>query len=114
MRINLMIKAEDILLTTKDNKFNPFTEENDWRAYDTDYSHPYNTEAYYMRLLGMRDPDNFTPKMLSLELLQIFEEIININKEMGIDIYELITRDGKRLEHIPESLRTDKTPYKYH
>ena len=101
-----MIKAEDILLTTKDNPFNPFTDEDNWRAYDTDYSHPYNTEAYYMRLLGLRNPDNFTQEMISLELMQIFEEIININEELGIDLYELITREGKRLAHVPPELLT--------
>ena len=103
-----MVKAEDILLTTKDNKFNPFTDEDNWRAFDTDYSHPYNTEAYYMRLLGLRNPDNFTPKELSLELLQIFEEIININQELCIDIYELITRDGTRMGHVPDKLLPSK------
>ena len=104
MRTFLALKAEDILLTTKDNKFNPFTDEDNWRAFDTDYSHPYNTEAYYMRILGLRNPDNFTSEMLSLELLQIFEEIININQEIGVDIYELITRDGTRLDHVPHEL----------
>jgi hypothetical protein len=108
-----MIKAEDILLTTKDNKFNPFTDEDNWRAFDTDYSHPYNTEAYYMRLLGLRNPDNFTPEMMATELMDIFEEIINVNKEMGIDIYELITRDGERLDHVPGELRASTAPYKY-
>ncbi len=104
MRTSPMIKAEDILLTTKDNPFNPFSDDDNWRAFDTDYSHPYNTEAYYMRLLGFRNPDNFSSKMLSYELLQIFEEIININQELGIDLYELITRDGKRLGHVPQEL----------
>jgi len=108
-----MIKAEDILLTTKDNQFNPFTDEDNWRAFDTDYSHPFNTEAYYMRLLGLRNPDNFTSEELATELMQIFEEIININQEMGIDLYELITRDGTRLAHVPEHLRVSKEPYKY-
>lgn len=109
-----MVKAEDILLTTKDNKFNPFTDEDNWRAYDTDYSHPYNTEAYYMRVLGLRDPDNFTPEMLSTELMQAFQEIIDINKEMGIDLYELITREGKRLDHVPSELLPSKEPKKYY
>lgn len=103
-----MIKAEDILLTTKDNEFNPFTDEDNWRAFDTDYSHPYNTEAYYMRVLGMRNPDNFTSDELAYELLQVFEEIININQEMGIDLYELITREGKRLDHVPPELLSRK------
>ena len=104
-----MIKPEDILLTTKDNKFNPFTDEDNWRAYDTDYAHPYNTEAYYMRVLGLRDPDNFSSHELAYELLQIFEEIIEVNEEMGIDMYELITREGKRLKHVPQSLLISKT-----
>jgi len=108
-----MIKAEDILLTTKDNPFNPFTDEDNWRAFDTDYSHPYNTEAYYMRLLGMRNPDNFTSDELATELMEIFEEIININQEIGVDLYELITRDGKRLEHVPEDLRVSREPFRY-
>ena len=99
-----MYKAEDILLTTKDNPFNPFTDEDNWRAFDTDYSHPYNTEAYYMRELGLRNPDNFDSDTLALELIQIFEEIININNEMGIDLYQIITRDGTRLDHVPSEL----------
>lgn len=103
------MKAEDILLTTKDNPFNPFTDEDNWRAFDTDYSHPYNTEAYYMRLLGLRNPDNFTQDMLSHELMQIFDEIIKINQEMGIDIYELITRDGKHLGNVPRELLPEST-----
>jgi len=108
-----MIKAEDILLTTKDNIFNPFTDEDNWRSYDTDYSHPYNTEAYYMRLLGYRDTDNFSSSELATELMEIFEEIIDINQEMGIDLYELITRDGQRMGHVPVDLLpdTDRVAY---
>ena len=99
-----MLKAEDILLTTKDNKFNPFTDEDNWRAYDTDYSHPYNTEAYCMRVLGLRNPDNFSREEVSTELLRVFEEIIAINEEIGVDLYELITRGGERLKHVPPHL----------
>ena len=108
-----MVKAEDILLTTKDNPFNPFTDEDNWRAFDTDYSHPYNTEAYYMRVLGLRDPDNFTPDMLATELMQVFQEIIDINHELGIDLYELITKDGTRLENVPRDLLPSKGEFKY-
>ena len=94
-----MFNAEDILLTTKDNKFNPFTEEDNWRAFDTDYSHPYNTEAYYMRLMGFRDVDSFSSEELATELM--------------VDLYELITRDGQRLENVPEELLPDKTQRAY-
>ena len=109
-----MARSEDILLTTKDNKFNPFTEEDDWRAFDTDYSHPYNTEAYYMRRLGMRNPDNFTAEELSIELLQVFEEIIMYNKEIGYDIYEMIDRDGNRFQELPEDYRGLSDPTLYY
>lgn len=108
-----MFNAEDILLTTKDNKFNPFTEEDNWRAFDTDYSHPYNTEAYYMRLMGFRDVDSFSSEELATELMVIFQEIIDVNRELGIDLYELITRDGQRLENVPEELLPDKTQRAY-
>ena len=109
MRSDLMAKAEDILLTTKDNPFNPFTDEDNWRAFDTDYSHPYNTEAYYMRLLGLRNPDNFSAEDLAIELMQIFEEIISINQEMGIDLYQVITREGTRMDHVPHELLLQTT-----
>ena len=100
-----LLKAEDILLTTKDNKFNPFTEYDQWREFDTDViNHPYNTEAYYMRVLGMRSPDSFTNEMVSQELVQVFEEIIRINNELGYDIYQIITRDGTRMDHVPSNL----------
>lgn len=102
------IKPEEILITTKDNPFNPFTDEDNWRAYDTDYSHPYNTEAYYMRVLGLRNPDNFDRKMLATELMQVFEEIIDINEELGIELYELITPEGKRIPHVPAELLPGK------
>lgn len=104
------LTAEDILLTTKDNPFNPFTDDDNWRAFDTDYSHPYNTEAYFMRVLGMRSPGNFSPKEIARELMTVFEEIININEEMGIDLYELITRDGNRIKHVPGNLLPKPSP----
>lgn len=108
------MKAEDILLTTKDNKFNPFTEEDQWRAFDTDYSHPYNTEAYYMRRLGMRSPSNFRSEEVAIELLQVFEEIIHYNKEIGLDIYEMIDKDGNRFQELPEEYRALSNPQLYY
>lgn len=108
-----MISQEDILLTTKDNPFNPFTDEDNWRAFDTDYSHPYCTEAYCMRELGLRDPDNFDSASLATELLSVFEEVININQEIGLDLYELITRDGQRLAHVPRDMLPNGDQFKY-
>ena len=99
-----LLKPGDILITTKDNKFNPFTEHDAWHEFDTDISHPYNTEAYYARVLGMRNPDSYDDDLISLELVQIFEEMIQRNNEIGYNIYEIITRDGTRMEHVPDYL----------
>ena len=38
-----MIKATDILLTTKDNEFNPFTDYDNWKHFDQEYG--YNCES---------------------------------------------------------------------
>lgn len=98
-------KAEDLWLTTKDNVYNPFTNYDEWHMYDTDAyakDHPaYCTEAYWMRELGLRNPDDYSIEALVDELLPVFEEIITINNEMGLDIYQIITREGERLDHVP-------------
>ena len=100
--------TEDILLTTKDNEYNPFTQYDEWRDWDCDAnsnSHPaYCTEAYCARVLGLRDPDGFSTEAISEELMGVFEEIITINNEIGNDIYVVITREGDRLEHVPPEL----------
>lgn len=108
--MNKLLTSKDILLTTKDNKFNPFTEYDDWKAFDTDIlNHPYNTEAYYARVLGMRSPNSFTDEMISQELVQVFEEIIQMNNEIGNDIYQVITPDGTRMDHVPSNLLFNRT-----
>lgn len=98
--------TEDILLTTKDNEYNPFENYDEWRDYDVDENSPthpaYCTEAYCMRVLGMRSPIDFSTAAISEELMGVYEEIIAINKEIGNDIYEVITREGKRLPHVPQ------------
>ena len=101
-----MVQAEDILLTTKDNPFNPFTEYDNWRSFDTDYG--YNTEAYWSRLLGY--DTSLSANQLAMRLMVIFEETININNELGYDVYVLITRDGQKLEHVPDSLLMSNGP----
>lgn len=102
--------AEDILLTTKDNEYNPFTDYDHWRDFDTDANSPthdaYCTEAYVMRILGLRNPEDFTPEAVSEELMNVYEEIIAINNEIGNDNYVVITREGKKLPHVPPELLT--------
>ena len=51
-----MLKDTDILLTTKDNPYNPFSQYDDWKYFDETQKH-YNTEAYIARVVGMLDPD---------------------------------------------------------
>lgn len=106
--------TEDILLTTRDNQFNPFTDYDNWRSFDCDANasdHPaYCTEAYCMRVLGLRHPDDFSTEAISEELMGVFEEIININKEIGNDVYVAITREGKILEHIPPHMLFKDAP----
>lgn len=99
---------EDIWLTTRDNEYNPFTDYDNWHNYDVDAyatDHPaYCTEAYWMRVLGLRNPMDYSSDAIAEELMNIFEEIITINNEMGLNIYQIITREGERLDHVPQEL----------
>lgn len=96
-----MVKNTDILLTTKDNPFNPFTEYDNWKYFDETSKH-YNTEAYVAREVGMLDPD-IGDEALADELITAFKEIIRLNDEMGFDIYTMITRDGEKMDPTPSS-----------
>lgn len=96
-----MIKEKDILLTTKDNKFNPFTQYDDWKNFDENTKH-YNTEEYVSRLVGLLDQDATTDE-IAHERVRAFKEIINLNDELGIDIYVMITRDGTKLDNTPSA-----------
>lgn len=104
--------AADILLTTRDNEYNPFTQYDEWRDFDCDANsstHPaYCTEAYCMRVLGLRNPDDYSVDAIAEELVQVFEEIITINNEIGNDAYIIITREGQRLDHVPPELLYNK------
>lgn len=94
-----MLKETDILLTTKDNPFNPFTEYDDWKYYDEISKH-YNTEAYVARETGLLDPD-ISDEELAHERMNVFNEIIRLNDEIGLDIYTLISREGEKLDPTP-------------
>lgn len=94
-----MVKDVDLLLTTKDNKFNPFTQYDDWKHFDENTMH-YNTEAYVARDLGLLDFD-LPEEVLANERVKAFERIIKYNNEIGYDIYTMITREGERLDPTP-------------
>ena len=94
-----MLKEIDILLTTKDNPYNPFTQYDDWKYFDEKTKH-YNTEAYIAREVGMLDPD-ISDEELAHERMNAFKEIIKLNDELGMDIYTLISREGEKLDPTP-------------
>lgn len=97
----------DVLLTTKDNKFNPFTEYDDWKNFDEESKH-YCTEAYVARVVaelafqvsalleGEVSDDEFD----SLRI-RAYDDIIKYNNEIGFDIYVKIKKDGRRLNDSP-------------
>ena len=97
----------DVLLTTKDNKFNPFTEYDDWKRFDEEEKH-YCTEAYVARIVALLafQVRNLIEGEVSDEELsklrdQAYDEIIKYNNELGLDIYVKVSRDGKRLNDSP-------------
>lgn len=94
-----MLKEEDILLTTKDNPYNPFTDYDNWKYFDEISKH-YNTEAYVAREVGLLDPD-ISDEELAHERMNAFKEIIKYNDEMGFDVYVLISREGEKLDPTP-------------
>ena len=96
-----MLKETDILLTTKDNPYNPFSQYDDWKYFD-ETMHHYNTEAYVARIVGLLDPD-ISEEELAHERMNAFKEIIKYNDEIGADIYTLISREGEKLDDTPST-----------
>ena len=94
-----LLEEKDILLTTKDNPYNPFTEYDDWKYFDEIEKH-YNTEAYIAREVGMLD-FNLTEDQIAHERVKAFNEIIRLNDELGLDIYTLVSREGTKLDPTP-------------
>ena len=96
-----MVKETELLLTTKDNPYNPFTQYDDWKYFDETMKH-YYTEAYVARETGMLDPD-ISEEDLAHERVNAFKEIIRLNDELGVDIYTMITPGGERLDPTPSA-----------
>jgi hypothetical protein len=101
-----MLAETDILLTTKDNPYNPFTQYDDWKYFDETMNH-YNTEAYIAREVGMLDPD-ISDEELAHERMNAFKEIIKLIDELGMDIYTLISREGVKLDPTPSEYLQDE------
>ena len=63
------------MLTTKDNPWNPFTNFDEWYAWDT--THGYNTSAYLARI-AIDSPD-ISPAQSQRSVNDAIDEIISFN-----------------------------------
>ena len=110
----VMSKDENVLLTTKDNEFNPFTQYDDWKNFD-EYTKHYCTEAYVARVvaeLAFQVRNILEGEVSDDELNQLrneaYDDIIKYNNEIGYDIYVKIRPDGTKINDAP-SLYLEKT-----
>lgn len=72
----------EFMLTTKDNPFNPWTNYDDWYAYDRDKG--YNSPSYQARIAFTSDDlsDEENDQIIN----DAIEEIIRIDKQYGFNI----------------------------
>lgn len=75
------------MLTTSDNPWSPFTQFNEWYAFDT--AKGYNTCAYIARLTGVLDPemDDYTNDCITNDAIN---EILDYNLTGN---YKLVSRN---------------------
>jgi hypothetical protein len=78
----------DIMLTTTDNPWNPFTNWNEWYAWD--HAHGYDTPSYLARVSGFSF-DLSEPEQERV-LRDAISEILQLNV---LGIYKTITRDDQ-------------------
>lgn len=64
---------KDVVLTTVDNPYDPFTQEDAWLAYDL--SKGYNTNAYLNRMVEQENYDDPTVEQIS----KVIDKIILID-----------------------------------
>ena len=72
----------DYMLTTKDNPFNPWTEYDNWFAYDRD--HGYNSPSYQARIAITSD--DLTDEENNEIINNAIDEIIYIDQKYGFNI----------------------------
>lgn len=77
------------MLTTVDNPFDPFTQFNEWRAFDT--QHGYYTSEYLARIV--RTSDELSEPDHELAIQQAIDEIVKLNVR---GVYKKITMDEGR------------------
>lgn len=66
---------KDVMLTTVDNPFDPFTQFEEWKAFDE--SKGYHTCAYLARIVKTSDELSEADEALAIE--QAIDEIIKLN-----------------------------------
>ena len=80
----------EYMLTTIDNPFNPFTNFDDWYAFDT--SKGYNTCAYLDRICN--SSETFTEEEENQAINEAIDEIVKMNI---LGIYVKINANGEKL-----------------
>lgn len=71
---------KEFMITTKDNPYNPFTQHDDWQAFD--HQKGYYSEEYVARLA----PTSFDLSDEENDMLidQAIEDIIRLDKDLGV------------------------------
>lgn len=75
------------MLTTKDNPFNPFTNYDEWLAFDEEKG--YNCNAFLARIANFSDEFDQKAKEDSIEAA--IDEIIKYDKDL-FDLYRKVTK----------------------
>lgn len=76
------------MLTTTDNPFDPFTQFDDWNAFDTDKG--YYTCAYLARIA--RTSDELSQEEEDYAIESAIDEIVELNT---LGIYKKVTKDSE-------------------
>jgi len=80
-----MVDTEEYMLTTIDNPFSPFTQWDEWRAWDEDAG--YYTPAYLARIAKSSDELSDVDQGIAID--NAIDEII---KENLLDVYRKVTK----------------------
>ena len=75
------------MVTTVDNKFNPFTNFEDWYRYDTDPAHPYCTSQWLDNFL--KTSSLFDEETINSDVSDAIDDFLKLNPYgMHIKIFE--------------------------
>ena len=77
---------DQVMLTTEDNPFNPFTQFDEWNDYDE--AQGYNTNAYLARVANVAE--SLTEDEYNNEIQNAINEIVTMNV---LGIYKKVTPD---------------------